>query len=199
MSIIRTVSARGLFRYRITVITVPFEGKNLGSIPSTGVHFKTMYTPRGQKETMKNSEITYKELQEECLISQMERKVADFVKLHGPCSGNDIDDIIKHGHKRLSDLGKMGIIEYVTTIRDIRTKRPNSIYRYVMNPCISKIIEYKSKKKTKVKKISTERISELYDDAFRRGVMATIETLFPESNYFYKQNVAQGIIERLQE
>ncbi len=196
MSIIRTESARGLFRYRITVITVPFEGKNLGSIPSTGVHFKTMYTPRGQKETMKNSEITYKELQEEGLISQMERKVADFVKLHGPCSGNDIDEIISGGHKRLASLERKGIIEAVADIRDVRTKRMTTVYRYVMNPRISKIIEAKNKKE---KKITTEHISAIYDDAFRRGVMATIETLFPESNYFYKQNVAQGIIERLQE
>ena len=130
---------------------------------------------------MTNSAITYKELQDEGLINVMERKVADFVKLHGPCNGNDIDEIIPGGHKRLATLERKGLIIAVGTERDIRTKRLNTLYKAVSNPRIQRIVEDTAKPTYAEleKKLAEypQKMAALYDEAFKRGVETTVKQI----------------------
>ena len=132
---------------------------------------------------MTNSAITYKELQEEGLINVMERKVLDFIKLHGPCNGNDIDEIIPGGHKRLASLERKHLIVDIGSERDIRTHRINTIYKVVANPTIQRIVEVKSKPTYKEleSKLNEypQKMSALYDEAFKRGVVEAVEYFRP--------------------
>ena len=130
---------------------------------------------------MTNSAITYKELQDEGLINVMERKVADFVKLHGPCNGNDIDEIIPGGHKRLATLERKGLIIAVGTERDIRTKRLNTLYKAVSNPRIQRIVEDTAKPTyAELEKKLVEypqKMAALYDEAFKSGVETAVKQI----------------------
>ena len=130
---------------------------------------------------MKNSAITYTELLEEGLITLMERKVADFVKLHGPCNGNDIDEIIPGGHKRLASLERKGLIVAIGNERDIRTKRLNTMYKAVANPSVQRVMfkETKRSKKDLEKLLAQypQKMSALYDAAFKHGVEIAVQTM----------------------
>jgi hypothetical protein len=140
---------------------------------------------------MNNSQITYKELQEEGLITKMEARVAEFIKVHGPCNGNDIDEHISGGHKRLANLERKGLIEAVADVRDIRTKRMTTIYRYVMNPKVEPIVNTKIKEP---KKLNID-LNKFYDAAFAQGVIMTIDRIFPGEDFLFKDKIVEQILE----
>lgn len=120
----------------------------------------------------------YHTIKEDGTLTKLQQLVADYVKAAGPVTGRTISKAISGGHKRLSDLEKLGIIATIGTRKDEITGK--NVLLWVTTGQQPLLAIPKIKRKSRKELENGVNTSQLYDTAYLKGVRDCLQNKVPK-------------------